>query len=543
MNLSTIHKHWSILFTSLMLIEGNYQIKYFIKTINAAETATPSDSSNVDVNIFETYFKSSLTFRNPEDFFPLFPIIRPNVYFDGKTICIKESLETSKKAKMEKYKLSKSEIDEILALQSIESEFFEIFSTFIKKDICCKYCCIGEEKRSNLRTNYKFKKLLSNDKTCSEYLQLEYKNNIYLIQKKKFLFEKINLFIPELAFFDHKYIGKIYGTFLDIENLNINYTIIKTYELDEVEFKSKFNFNKNNHNLSYNSLKMVLCIATAIEYLNKVHNRVHGNISAENIIATKEGDRMVYKLIDFDNSFKLDEENGINTNLKRKTTCYVSSEEDSIVFQKSEVWSIGVLLMKNCNFNVSISRLSNKAIFYGDNFYHGFSLYGNRECYLMGLTARLKEIIDKILVINVKERLNISDCIELLYNRVIAEEKYLIKLYEAEEQCIEDEKNSLLNSEFHANNEKEQCLKALEEKGEELIKRKKEFYIDKSYTSTDWNDFIFEKATYETKKVFVDKKSYLLNSIYKKRLDFIKKNGIKDQSNESSPSSKRMKVK
>lgn len=264
----------------------------------------------------------------------------------------------------------------------------------------------------------------------------DYEEKNYLIKETKCSKKKSTLFIPEIAFFEHRHIARTYSMLFNWDLFRLKYTIMQRYVEDCIEE------NKTMHDdLIYNSLRKVHRIAMAIRYLNDVHGRVHGNLSKSNIIDVNENQATVCKLIDFGASFEVDEDEGVRCKNKEYDYRYASPEEnvknreDAVFYRKSEVWSLGAILLDYCGIYI----LPKSPDPFPDKWLEGCNKGCKKDCCQLSKCnfCRVEDIINVLMVKNVESRPNINHCIEILYNKIIMEERLHRSFYEETENVEE----------------------------------------------------------------------------------------------------------
>lgn len=321
---------------------------------------------------------------------------------------------------------------------SIYIEDFESFSRIV-------------EKLSNFSRNEKFRKVVYPKYTR---VNLEIRNRfqkspetdffffgpigkITLIKRVYYNGSKVtkSLFIPEIMLFNHKNIAKSYAMLFDKNHTDMHYAFMTQY-IEQILDVKKYKIKDISIRL-YLHLKKALSVAVAIEYLNEVHGRVHGHITDKNVLHCKEDEISTYKLIDFKNSFKLGEHERLRSKCKSFRIEYASPEEaifenDEYFFcRKSEIWSVGALLMVNLGFMFRIDKNTKKLLIYQNRIWRKYEdIKACQNDHDLDYCC-LKDFILNIMKYDVDERPNITKCISFIYDRLLLEEKYLEQRYDS----------------------------------------------------------------------------------------------------------------
>lgn len=375
---------------------------------------------------------------------------------------------------------------------------------------------------------------LSNNATNSpEIVFKPYHRRLFyypLNEKKKFIkrnhshieFAKAkSLFIPEIRLFIHESIHLNYAMIFDRNNFDIHYTFMEKYP-EEIHTNQIISVGNISNEL-YLSLKMILSVATAIEYLNEVHGRVHGNIHLNSVKGTEKYKRVTYKLYDFENSFKLGKNERLKINFKMFESPFASPEESLheenkayFFCRKSEVWSIGALLLKSLGFKYATSVNPYQLMTVRRGLW---AYYEDIETCSKNHTLNaccLKKFILQIMIYDVDKRPDMGKCIKLIFDRILEEERILEQRYDALRQNLKNIRK-----------EREACIKSDDLMYDHVycnawhwlkhvFKAKRALETEKGYTQSSIGSYEFQKKRYPVLKELSHDAAKEINAYYKK---------------------------
>lgn len=435
MYMGNVKIFWILCYAEIIFFIRIQTVVYCFKTINTCDSTTDAVVSNenekVFLGIFEEDKREQWSGKNDSRLFPKLSKNSLDEDYCARVVVSEDKKGTplvSIRPENKKAIFTDEEIDRLCELQLIKRKDYNLFSLLSdlseRYDFCAKTMCKVMIDGTILNISFLYK----NAESGLHIFTIKYKDNTYEIWKKKNTEIIYNhLFIPEIAFFDHKNICKIYGTFFDNFDMEKTFTIMQYYEQSKIR-RFMFDTSEDNHNLIYHVLKMALSVATAIEYLNIVHDRVYGSLSMNNISVSIENERIVYKLTNFTNSAKIERNSVLKVTNKSNFRRYMPPEEmgyhlNPTFCRKSEVWSIGALLLETCEIDYKYSQ--SFPFVFRKNFLteeKKSRKKSNRSRQPNCRFSRLEDILTKFMAYDVKDRPKISECIHLLYEEILEEE-------------------------------------------------------------------------------------------------------------------------
>lgn len=500
-----------------------YQLFLIIKVVNASEEA------NIATTFIQYEYKiNSCKYQNPGSFesscwnfltYPDYEMINTN-----ELILEEVSIESDKLLIHNQKDLQKKNLldeKELCKLHSISIDDFLFFQSIMKHLEFKKLSEIKNLEVEHIDEMIKFRALLCDN--CLQKLVVfdcTHKNKTYLLEVSYTNGGYNSIFIPEIALIKHRYILSKLGMFFNIGSFNLMCKIGQ-YEYrysevaaigEEINMAKKIEF--------YCVLKNILRVAKAIEYLNKVHSRVQGNLDPSKINCKALYSCINARLYDFESSIILGENEYVRLKYKRIYIEFCSPEErrpnsKHFFCRKSEVWSLGCLLLhyNNIIYNNRFKDHKFGALFQVEhngsfvNFVDVVKCKDKNNCNV----CKIKDLACKILITDIESRPNITECIQLFYERILDEETYLNAQFDIEEEKIMKEEE-ILNKE-HKTFETEK----IKLKRDRFNAIKTKFYKKKRLTIADKQKYDEDIKSFHEEKIIVEEKRRALDIYYCRR--------------------------